>query len=128
MAFFVAVHISKSFSEADIPHEWTHSLQAWSIRLVHCNRIILHDHEVRNEFSCHQTSLLCSSSFRITKPYNSIVRNPRWKTSVKSLDLLTQESINFEPSKVCCSKNCVQPFSRGKIRAFRKHMYQETPF
>ena len=47
---------------------------------------------------------------------------------MKGQRLLTQESINAVASKVCCVNDCVQPFSRERIRAFRDHMYQNTSF
>ena len=43
-------------------------------------------------------------------------------------DLLTQESINAVSSKTCCSQNCIQPFSRAKIRAFRERIYHNSTF
>jgi len=47
---------------------------------------------------------------------------------LKAKQLLTQESINLVASKVCCSKNCVQPFLREKIKVLREHMYRNTTF
>ena len=47
---------------------------------------------------------------------------------MKTKDLLIQESINAVSSKTCCIQNCVQPFSRAKIRAFRERMYHNSTF
>ena len=123
----VAVHIVRSHSEVDIPCEWRYSLRAWPIRLVHINGASLHDHELRDNYNRHQASLTQPSSARSSR-YTSTVRNPPRETSIKSQQLLTQDSINSVSSKVCCSKNCVQPFPRDKIRAFRERMYQGTSF
>ena len=39
--------------------------------------------------------------------------------------LLSTESIRNVSSKSCCSKNCLQPFPPGKIKALRSEMYVE---
>lgn len=85
----VVVHIVRSHSEADIPRDWTYSLRAWPIRLVHINGASLHDHEVRDNYNRRQASLSQPSSSRSARPYTSTVRNPPRESSVKSLDLLT---------------------------------------
>jgi hypothetical protein len=48
--------------------------------------------------------------------------------SRKANKLLSQESINLVSSQVCCKRNCVQPFSRAKIRLLRERMYLQTNF
>jgi hypothetical protein len=40
---------------------------------------------------------------------------PMPELSRKAAGLLSQESINLVSSKVCCKRNCVQPFPRLKI-------------
>jgi hypothetical protein len=57
---------------------------------------------------------------RFTFPYRSYLGRP--------MLLLSQGSINLVSSKVCCKRNCVQPFSRLKIRQLREHMYRQTGF
>ena len=58
----------------------------------------------------------------------STIRNPARETSLKTKDLLTQESINVVSNKTCCNQNCVQPLPRAKIRAFRELMYHNSTF
>ncbi len=124
----VSVHISKSYSEVDIPGEHVHSLVAWPIQLVHCRGASLHDHEARDNFNRRRAALLNPPSSKSARPYTSASRNPPRETAVKTKDLLTQESINAVSSKVCCSQNCIQPFPREKIRAFRERMYRNSTF
>ena len=47
---------------------------------------------------------------------------------MKYKELLSEESINLVSSKVCCMKNCVQPFLREKIKSFRERMYNQSTF
>lgn len=113
----VAVHISKTHSEMNIPQEWIYSLRAWPIELVHCSGASLRDHDVRDNFNRLQASRLNPPSLTPARPYTSVIRNPPRQANLKAKELLSQESINAVSSKVCCSKNCVQPFPREKIRA-----------
>ena len=48
--------------------------------------------------------------------------------SQKADALLSQESINLVSNKICCKWNCMQPFSRLKIRQLKKRMYCQTKF
>ena len=123
----VAVQISKLLNAEEVPDNWRYSLWAWPIENVYLNGASLRDHELRAEFNQQQTSLRLSCSSR-KRPYASVVRIPRRQTSVKAKELLTQQSINSVSSKVFCSKNCVQPFPREKIKAFRERMYRDTTF
>ena len=95
---------------------------------MHCRGASLQDHEARDNFNHIQAALLNPPSLTSSRPYTSTIRNPPCETSVKTKDLLTQESINALSSKTCCSQNCVQPFSRAKIRAFRERMYHNSTF
>ena len=121
---FVAVQICKAFYPVDIPEDWRYSLRAWPIAHAFLNGSSLHDHNVRYEYNFKQASMGQPSS-STKRPYRS-TRNPPRQSSGKAAELLTQESINAVSSKVCCSSNCVQPFPRDKIRAFRERMYRET--
>ena len=124
----VSVHISKSHSEVDIPHEHVYSLVAWPIQLVHRCGASLKDHEARDSLNRAQVALLNCSSSMSGRPYISAMRNSPRETGLKSKELLTQESINAVSSKVCCSQNYIQPFPRWKIRAFRERMYWDSTF
>ena len=124
----VAVFIFKSHSEEHIPQERVYSLVAWPIQYVHCRGASLQDHEAQDNFNRIQAALLNPPSLSCSRPYASTIRNPPGETSVKTKDLLTQESINAVSSKTCCSQNCVQPFPRAKIRAFRERMYHNSTF
>ena len=124
----VAVFVAKTYSEEHLPKERVYSLVAWPIKYVHCCGASLQDHEARDNFYRIQAALLNPPSSTFARSYTSTVRNPPRETSVKTKDLLTQESINVVSSKTCCNQNCVQPFPREKIRAFREHMYHNLTF
>ena len=47
---------------------------------------------------------------------------------LKANKLLSQESTNLVSSQVCCKRNCMQPFSRTKIRLLWKRMYLQINF
>ena len=116
----VAVFVAKSHSEEHLPQERVYSLVACPIQYVHCRGASLQDHEARDNFNRIQAVVLNPPSLTSSRPYGTTIRNPPRETSVKTKDLLTQESINAVSSKTCCSQNCVQPFPRAKIRAFRE--------
>ena len=120
----VSVQICKSFYPVDIPEDWRYSLRAWPITQVFLNGASLHNHEVCYEYNFRQASVGQPASSN-KRPYKS-TRNPPHQSCVKAVELLTAESINSVSSKVCCSSNCVQPYPRDKIRAFRERMYRET--
>ena len=124
----VSVHVSMSLSKVDLPKERVYSLVAWPIELVHYCGASLQNHEARDNFNCLQATLLNPSSATSTRPYTSSIKNPTRDTAAKTKFLLTEESINLVSSNVCCGKNCVQSFSRERIRAFRKQMYQNLTF
>ena len=124
----VAVHITKTFSEVDIPQEQIYYLVAWPIERVHCAGASLFDHEARDKFNQLRARLLNPQPSGSARPYSNVLRNPPRVISRRSKELLTQESINMVSSKVCCSQNCIQPFPREKIRAFRERMYCKTSF
>ena len=122
----VAVQISKTLNHEAILDEWRYSLRAWPIENVYLNGASLRDHEIHAEYD-HQLSLQHPHSSR-KRLYASTMRNPPVQTGTKAKELLTQQSINGVSSKVCCSKNCIQPFLREKIKAFRERMYRDTTF
>ena len=124
----VAVFVAKSHSEDHLPQEQVYPLVAWPIQYVHCRGASLQDHEARDNFNRIQAALLNPPSLTSSRPYTSTIRNPPRETSVKTKDLLTQESINVVSSKTFCSQNCVQPFPRAKIRAFCERMYHNSTF
>ena len=124
----VAVFVAKLHSEEHLPQERVYSLVAWPIQYVHCRGASLQDHEARDNFNRIQEALLNPSSLSCSRPYASTIRNPPRETSVKTKDLLTQESINAVSSKTCCSQNCVQLFLRAKIKAFHERMYHNSTF
>ena len=95
---------------------------------MHCRGASLQDHEARDNFNRIQAAVLNPPLLTSSRPYASTIRNPPREMYVKTKDLLTQESINAVSSKTCCSQNCVQPFSRAKIRAFRERMYHNSTF
>ena len=101
---------------------------AWPIHYLHCCGASLQDHEARDNFHHIQAALLNPPSLTSSRPYASTIRNPPCETSVKTKDLLTQESINAVSSKMCCNQNCVQPFLRAKIRVLRERMYHNSTF
>ena len=123
----VAVQISKTLNNEVVPDEWRHSLRAWPIENVYLNGASLRDHELHAEYDHQQVSLQQPHSLR-KRPYASVVRNPPVQTGTKAKELLTQQSINGVSNKVCYSRNCVQPFPREKIKAFRERMYRDTTF
>ena len=124
----VAIFVAKTHSKEHLLEERVYSLVAWPIKYVHYREASLEDHEARDNFNRIQSALLNPPSSTSARPYTSAMRNPLPQTSVKSKDLLTQESINAISSKTCCSQNCVQPFPREKIRAFRECMYHNSTF
>ena len=125
---YVAVFVAKSHSKEHLPQERVYSLVAWPIEYVHCHGASLQDHEARDNFNRIQAALANPPSLTSSRSYTSTIRNPPRETSLKTKDLLTQESINTVLSKTCCSQNYVQSFSRAKIRAFRERMYHNSMF
>jgi len=124
----VVVYISKTHSEADIPQDQMHALVAWSIKLVHYCGASLHGHVTRDNYN--QLQVICANppSSKSVLSYTNTIRNPPHEICIKMKNLLSQESINLVSSKVCCSRNCVQPFPRKKILAFRQRIYQNSTF
>ena len=124
----VAIHICRSHSEEDISQDLMYALVAWPTKLVHYHGASLHDHEARDKWNRLQEACANPPSSKSTRLYTSAIRNPPRHGSVKYMELLSEESINLVSSRVCCLKNCVQPFSREKIKSFRERMYNQSTF
>ena len=95
----VAVFVAKSLSEEHLPQEQVYSLVAWPIQYVDCRGASLQYHEARDNFNRIQAAILNLPSLTSSRSYASTIRNPPRETSVKTKDLLTQESINAISSK-----------------------------
>ena len=105
-----------------------YALVAWPTKLVHYHGASLHDHEARDKWNQLQEARTNPPSSKSKRPYTSAIRNPPRRGPVKYKDLLSEESINLVSSRVCCLKNCVQPFPREKIKSFRERMYNQSTF
>nr|PNR45284.1 hypothetical protein PHYPA_015055 [Physcomitrium patens] len=124
----VAVHICKTHSQDDIPQDLVYALVAWPIKLVHCHGASLHDHEAKDNFNQLHAARANSALSKSKRPYMNGIRNPSQESPLKYKKLLSEESINLVSSKVCCMRNCVQPFPREKIKSFREQMYNGSTF
>ena len=124
----VAIHICRSHSEEDIPQDLVYALVAWPTKLVHYHCATLHNHEARDKWNRLQEARANPPSSKSTRPYMSAIQNPPRHGPVKYRELLSEESINLVSSRVCCLKNCVQPFPREKIKSFREQMYNQYTF
>ena len=124
----VAIHICRSHSEEDIFQDLVYALVAWLTKLVHYHGASLHDHEARDKWNRLQEACANPPSLKSTRPYTSAIQNPPRDGPVKYKELLSEESINLVSSRVCCLKNCMQPFPREKIKSFREQMYNQSTF
>ena len=124
----VAIHIYQSHSEEDIPQDLVYALVAWLTKLVHYHGASLHDHEAKDNWNRLQEARANLPSSKSTRPYMSAIQNPPRQGLLKYKELLSEESINLVSSRVCCLKNCVQPFPREKIKSFRERMYNQSTF
>nr|PNR49411.1 hypothetical protein PHYPA_011307 [Physcomitrium patens] len=124
----VAVHICKTHSQDDIPQDLVYALVAWPTKLVHCHGASLHDHEVKDNFNQLQAARANSALSKSKRPYMNGIQNLSQESPLKYKKLLSEESINLVSSKVCCMRNCVQPFPREKIKSFRERMYNGSTF
>ena len=124
----VAVQISRSLCESEVPDEWRFSVRAWSITHVFYNGASFHDHEQRDIYNKLQSTPPSVTLKAGSRPYNSVIRQPTPQPTRKSSSLLTTADINSVSSQICCKKNCVQPFPRQKIEVLRQRMYSSTQF
>ena len=125
---YVAIHICQSHSKEDISQDLVYALMAWLTKLVHYHSASLHDHEVKDKWNRLQEARANMPSSKSTRPYMSAIRNPPREGPLKYKELLSEESIILVSSRVCCLKNCVQPFPREKIKSFREQMYNQSTF
>ena len=100
----VAVQISFSLSEIDVPDEWRYSVRAWTIERVYCNGASLKDHEIRAMHNSRIAALAMGSAVRKSRPYRSSICIPLAVGSTKVRKVLQQEQINLVASKDCCSR------------------------
>ena len=124
----VAIHICRSHSEDDILQDLVYALVAWPMKLVHYHGASLQDHEVRNNWNRLQAARTNPPLLKSTRLYTSVIRNPPQEGPLKYKELLSKESINLVLSRVCCLKNCVQPFLREKSKSFCERMYKQSTF
>ena len=120
----VAVQVDETFDELQIPLDWMFSLCAWHIREVSYNEASLYDHEQRIIYNKAVKDSRNKKRKGNHRPYEFHSRREAIE-SVSCADVrLSAEFINAVASKICCSKNCVQPFPRKKISILRKQLYQ----
>ena len=124
----VAIHICRSHFEEDISQDLVYALVAWLTKLVHYHGVSLHNHKTRDKWNELQEARANPPLSKWTRPYTSAIRNPPRHGPAKYKELSSEESINLVSSKVCCMKNCVQPFPREKIKSFREQMYNQSTF
>ena len=124
----VAVQISSSLSEIDVPDEWRYSVRAWAIKRVYCNGASLKDHEIRATHNSRIVALAMGSAVRKSRPYRSSICIPPAVGSTKARKVLQQQQINLVVSKDCCSRRCAQTFPREKIKLLCERMYIGTTF
>ena len=121
---YVVVQVVETFDELQIPLDWMFSLRAWHIREVYYNGASLYDHE---QCSIHNKAVKDSRNKKQKgnhRPYEFHSCREAIE-SISRVDVrLSAESINAVASKICCSRNCVQPFPREKIFILRKQLYQ----
>ena len=122
----VAVQISSSLSEIDVPDEWRYLVRAWAIERVYCNGASLKDHEIRATHNSRIAALAMGFAVRKSRPYRSSICIPPAVGSTKARKVLQQQQINLVASKDCCSRCCAQTFPREKIKLLRERMYVGT--
>ena len=120
----VAIQIAKSLCEFEVPSAWMWSLHSWPISRVYLNGASLYDHD--------QTSIFRAaanlSRRRIcvgVRPYESSRGRHEPSNPPKKESLLTSQAIAEVSSKICCAKNCLQPFPHGQIQAIRSQIHVE---
>ena len=65
----VAVEISASLCQDDVPNEWRYSVRAWPIELVHCNGANFWDHELRARYNSMVADLSSECLKKKSQPY-----------------------------------------------------------
>ena len=69
----VAVQISLSLCEDDVPNKWRYSVQAWPIELVHCSGASFWDHELRAKYNSTVADLFSDRLRKKSQPYKSLI-------------------------------------------------------
>ena len=99
-------------------------MRAWHIKHIFLNGAILYDHEQMNLFNL--ASQAAHRRSRVgARPYDSSREQRNAEKIPKKEALLSMESIRNVATKTCCSKSCLQPFSRDKIEVLRSEMHVE---
>ena len=118
----VGVQIAESLSEHDVPSDWMFQMRSWHIKRVFLNGASLYDHEQVNLFNL--TSQAARRRSRLgARPYDNSRERRSTEKIPKKEALLSAESIRNVATRTCCSKSCLQPFSRDKIEALRSEMH-----
>ena len=100
------------------------SLCAWHIREVYYNGASLYDHEQRRIYSKAVKDSRNKKRKGNHRPYEFHSLREAIELVSHADVRLSAESINTVASKICCSRNCVQPFPHEKIFTLRKQLYQ----
>ena len=124
----IAVQISSTLSENDVPDEWRYLIRAWPTELVYCNGASFKDHEIRATYNSRIVALAMGSTMRKSCLYRSSICIPSTLGSTKARKVLHQQQINVVASKDCCSRHCAHTFPREKIKLFYERMYVGTTF
>lgn len=119
---FFCVQIAESLDEGEIPFGWIYSLRAWPIKRVMLNGASLYDHDQRAIYNAAVKAFSRPARNGVRQYDTTRQRRPRDSPPKKEY-FLSAESINYVATTTCCSKNCVQPFPRGKIKDLRTQFY-----
>jgi hypothetical protein len=118
----MVVQISRSLKPDEFPDDWRYSVRAWLITHVFYNGASFFNHERHHKFNCRGMNQGVRSRRGKRRASTGDIHIPTPQLSRKADALLSHESINLVSSKVCCKRNCVQPFSRLKIRQLRAYV------
>jgi hypothetical protein len=126
----VAVQITSTSDADSIPPSWCFSLRSWNITRVVCNGFTLQDHLTKDE---HNSLVVAFSKKKRNlrkgvHPYKSVGRNAPRAVSLKAEEMLSAKSIQLVSSKICCKRNCVQPFPREKIATIQQQLWGDGDF
>ena len=123
----VVVQIVKCLNLDFVPADTIFGTRTWQLsHAIHGGWSLL-DHLRRHEYNA-AVYARDHPKRKGVRPYELGERNPRVVRTKREEQLLTLESVNLVASKMCCSKNCCQPFPREKIMALRKQMYESSDF
>ena len=122
------VQISKSLKEDEFSDNWRYYVPVWPITHVFYNRASLFNHERRYLFNTHGLNQGLQYTRCRQRVPNELLQNVILELSWRVATLLSHESINLVSNKICCKRNCVQPFLRIKIRLLRERIYHQIKF